>query len=68
MMEDLAKRLVRKAGGHHAKLNNVKKIEARPNGSTVVNFHVTGVYDFGSKRSRVHCVVRNHKVVKFEYN
>lgn len=61
-------RIVKKAGGHYAQLDNVDKIEAKPNGNTVVVFHATGFYDFGSKQSRVRCVVKNHRVIKFKYN
>lgn len=63
-----AKRLVKNAGGHHTRLNNVNKIEAKPNGRTVVVFHATGYYDFGRKKSKVRCVVKNHRIVNFKFN
>lgn len=63
-----AKRLVREAGGHHARLNRVNRVEAKPNGRTVVVFHATGFYDFGAKKSKVRCVVKHHRIVKFKFN
>ncbi len=62
-----AKRLVRKAGGHHTKLNRVDRVNHRDNGSTVVVFHATGYYDFGHKKSKIRCVVKRHKVTKFDF-
>ena len=62
-----AKRLVKRAGGHHTRLNRVDRINHRNNGSTVVVFHATGYYDFGRKMSKIRCVVRNHKIAKFDY-
>lgn len=61
-------RTVKKAGGHYAQLDNVDRVETKPNGNTVVVFHATGFYDFGSKQSRVRCVIKNHRVTKFKYN
>ena len=63
-----ARRMVKRAGGHNAKLNKVDRVRKRDNGNTVVVFHATGYYDFGHKRSKVRCVVKNHKVIKFEFS
>lgn len=61
-----AKRTVKRAGGFRIKLNNVSKVASKPNGRTVVLFEATGYYDFGHKRSRIRCVVKNHRIVKFK--
>ncbi len=63
-----AKRLVRRAGGYRTKLNTVRRLNHKPNGRTVVVFDATGFYDFGRKRSRIRCVVKNNRVIKFKFN
>lgn len=64
-----ADRIVRKApGGLYVRLNRVKAIKQRDNGRTVVNAILTGVYQWGQKPSDVRCVVKNHRVVRFDFN
>lgn len=64
-----ADRIVRKApGGLYVRLERVKAIKRRDNGRTVVNAILTGVYQWGQKPSDVRCVVKNHRVVKFDFN
>lgn len=61
-------RLVKKAGGHYAQLDNVDKVVLKPNGNTVVVFHASGFYDFGRKQSKIRCVIRDHRITKFKFN
>jgi len=64
-----ADRIVRKApGGLYARLDRVKAVKQRDNGRTAVKAVLTGVYQWGQKPSDVRCVVKNHRVVKFDYN
>ena len=64
-----ADRILRKApGGLYVRLDRVKKVEQRGNGRIVVKAIMTGVYQWGQKPSDVRCVVKNHRVVKFDYN
>tara|TARA_R110000744_G_scaffold217072_1_gene335853 strand:- start:142 stop:573 length:432 start_codon:yes stop_codon:yes gene_type:complete len=61
------KHLVKKEGGHKAKLDKVDKVEAKSHGETLVVFRATGYFDFGHKTSKIRCTVKHHKVVKFEF-
>ena len=63
-----AKRLVRNAGGHYARLDSIDSVRHKSHGKTIVRFHATGFYDFGSKRSKVRCEVKHHRIVKFKFN
>ncbi|MCP4936819.1 MAG: hypothetical protein GY927_22100 [bacterium] len=58
----------RSPGGLYARLKHVRRVESRGNGKTLVVAAITGVYEFGKKTSRVRCVVKNHRIVKFKYN
>ena len=63
-----AKKEVKNAGGHYTELNNVDKVKAKEDGKTVVVFHATGYYGFGHKESKIRCVIKDGKIVKFTHD
>jgi opacity protein-like surface antigen len=62
-----ADKVVRRAGGYAVRLDRVRKVEARRNGTRVVA-DMTGIYPSYRKQSRVRCLVDRHRVIQFNYN
>ena len=56
---------VEKAGGYNFKLDHVKNINQKDDGSTHVNFVGTSYYSYGHRTNDIKCVIQGGKVIHF---